>query len=219
LAEFVRLTQIDDTNVADHFHLALGDMCYFLFEYTSRKGYSFSATNNLISNLKKKPSDSQRPGYHYKGRAIGECVRHLSKGINPNWLAGATIVPVPSSKVAGHPDHDDRMEHICRRLAQNVDVRALVQQRESIVGFHEREQGDRPTIDSLFDLYEIDESLAKPAPTRIGIVDDVLTSGTHFKAMQRVLNQRFPSVPIVGFFIARRVFPEDENPFSVLEAL
>jgi hypothetical protein len=47
-----------------------------------------------------------------------------------------------------------------------------------------------------------------PAPVRIGVVDDVLTLGAHFRAMKHVLQQRFPGVPVVGFFIARRVHPK-----------
>jgi len=49
---------------------------------------------------------------------------------------------------------------------------------------------------------------------QIGILDDVLTAGTHFRAMQTVLSDRFPGVPIIGLFVARRVF---QNPFENVE--
>ena len=48
-----------------------------------------------------------------------------------------------------------------------------------------------------------------PAPAAIAIVDDVLTAATHYRAMHTALSERLPSVPVVGFFIARRVFPND----------
>lgn len=57
-------------------------------------------------------------------------------------------------------------------------------------------------------VYEIDEDQCMPAPTSIAIVDDVLTVGTHYRAMHSVLSARFPNVPIFGLFIARRVFPD-----------
>ena len=41
----------------------------------------------------------------------------------------------------------------------------------------------------------------------IGIFDDVLTAGTHYRAMAITLGNRFPGIPIFGFFVARRVFP------------
>ncbi len=216
LAEPVRLTEIDETNVGDHSYLSADDSCYFLFEYTSHRGYSFSATNNLISNLKKKPSESNRPGYHYKGQAIAQCAVHLRGAIHPDWLATATLVPAPPSKAIGHPDYDDRVERICRLVSGNIDVRSIVQQINSTTAAHELGQGQRPRIDDLVQNYRIAENLTLPAPTAIAIVDDVLTNGTHFKAMHRVLSARYPQVPISGIFIARRVFPEDENSFGEL---
>jgi hypoxanthine-guanine phosphoribosyltransferase len=41
--------------------------------------------------------------------------------------------------------------------------------------------------------------------TSLVVVDDVLTTGAHFKAMQRILNERFPDVSLIGVFVARRV--------------
>jgi hypothetical protein len=53
---------------------------YFLREYTSRKIYKFGETNNLISNLKKKPSQSGPRGYRCKTSAIEQCAREISAG-------------------------------------------------------------------------------------------------------------------------------------------
>jgi hypothetical protein len=62
-------------------------------------------------------------------------------------------------------------------------------------------------------VYGIDEAKAAPAPQAIAVVDDVLTNGTHFRAMKAILKDRFPGVSVVGMFIARRVF---SNPFEGL---
>ena len=61
----------------------------------------------------------------------------------------------------------------------------------------------------LIENYYIDEDQAEPEPTAIWIFDDVLTAGSHFKAMQHVLTERFPGVTTAGFFVARRV-PESD---------
>jgi hypothetical protein len=66
---------------------------------------------------------------------------------------------------------------------------------------------NRLTVEELLDAYRIDETLCAPEPRAIGIVDDVLTAGVHFRAMHAILSERFPDASIVGFFIARRVFP------------
>ena len=63
--------------------------------------------------------------------------------------------------------------------------------------------------DELIAIYRINEDIAAPPPRAIGVVDDVLTAGAHYRAMHTVLSARFPRVTIFGFFIARRVFPPD----------
>jgi hypothetical protein len=212
-----RLSLIDDSNRGDHFHLTAADTCLYLYEYTSGRNYAFSATNNLISNLKKKPSQAGQPGFHYKGRAIQSCGTALGQALNPNWLGKATLIPVPGSKAANHPDFDDRVTRICQLMRQPTpDVRSLVVQGQSTTASHEAGQGDRVTVNELLDLYAIDEALTAPPPQAIGIVDDVLTAGTHYRAMHTVLSDRFPGVPIVGLFVARRVFPDEPDAFDDL---
>lgn len=202
-----RLSTIDESNRGDHYHLIASDTCYYLYEYTSHRGYTFSSTNDLICNLKKRPS---QPGQYYKGQAISTCALALRQALNPNWLASATLVPVPGSKAAGHPDRDDRMERVCRLMGQPaLDVRSLVVQTQSTTASHEAAPGERISVEELRALYAIDEALAVPAPRSMAIVDDVLTAGTHYRAMHAILSERFPNVPIIGLFVARRVFPDD----------
>jgi hypothetical protein len=201
------LTQIDDTTRGDHTRLGASDTCLYLFEYTSRKRYDFSATNNLISNLKKKPSTSGTYAYRYKGVAIKECIDHLAGALRADWLAIGTLVPIPCSKVVGHPDYDDRVEQICRGIPGS-NVKSIVRQTQSTQASHEAGEGDRLTVEDLLSVYDIDESQCTPAPTSIAIVDDVLTGGTHYRAMHTILSGRFSGVPIFGIFIARRVFPD-----------
>jgi hypothetical protein len=203
LSDSPRLRKIDEQSRPDHFRLSVDDECYFLYEYTSGKNYSFSNTNSLITNLKKKPGAS---GSSYKFQAIGRSARALAAAINPKWLDVATLIPVPPSKARGHPAYDDRMSQVCREIKAGLDVRELVVQRTSLPAAHES-PGQRPSVDDLIRAYEIDSNLVDPPPSSIGVFDDVLTAGTHFVAMKKMLSDRFPQVPIVGFFIARRVFP------------
>jgi len=203
----MRLSEIDDSNRGDHMRLVDGDNCLFLFEYTSGRDYTFSATNDLINNLKKKPTASQAQ-LGYKNGAIIRCATTLRDALNPAWLDTATIIPVPGSKAADHPDYDNRMERVAKLIRPGLDVRNLVIQDQSTTAAHEAGfGGDRVTVDELLELYRIDEALTGPAPSNIGILDDVLTAGTHFRAMKTVLAHRFPTATITGLFIARRVFP------------
>ncbi len=77
-------------------------------------------------------------------------------------------------------------------------------------------EGERHKPEELKAAYEIDEVLAKGVPKNIGVVDDMLTAGAHFRAMKDTLVERFPDANIVGLFVTRRVI---ENPFEGLEEL
>lgn len=206
----IRFTQIDETNCEDHPHFEGGDKWFFLWEKTSDRDYSFSDTNSLISNLKK-PVNSSSGQLHYKSQAIMRCARSMREAINDKWLEIGTLVPVPPSKALTDPLYDNRMERVCDLIWPGVaDVRNLVVQNTSMQASHERGQGQqRITKDELIVAYSIDETLAEPAPKSIAVVDDMLTAGTHYRAMHHVLSQRFPNARIVGMFVARRIFPDD----------
>jgi predicted amidophosphoribosyltransferase len=61
------------------------------------------------------------------------------------------------------------------------------------------------SIARLTECMTVDRPVTEPAPQVIGLIDDVLTTGAHFKAAQVILNEALPGVPIVGIFLARRV--------------
>ena len=94
------------------------------------------------------------------------------------------------------------------------DVRELVVQSQSMQAAHLADR--RPTPDELVALYRLDETLIDSIPDRIFIVDDVLTTGCHYKAVKRVLNQRFPHAEIYGLFVARRVPKSAADVFGAL---
>src|SRR6266700_839522 len=47
------IRKIDELTHPDHSYLTAEDVCYFLGEYTARKGFAGSAMNKLVLNLKK----------------------------------------------------------------------------------------------------------------------------------------------------------------------
>lgn len=201
-----RLTKIDDLTRPDHTYLEPADACFFLGEYTARGGYAASRTNDLINNLKKPMSYRDRPAvWQYKEGAINTCAQDLRKILGQGGIQGLTFVPVPPSKAKEDPNYDDRLLQILQKMGQGiaVDIRELVLQTESMAASHE---GERASIAELVANYSINEDCRNPAPTgRLVIFDDVLTTGRHFKAMQRVLHDSFPNLPIRGLFIARRL--------------
>jgi hypothetical protein len=200
-----RLSKIDELTRPDHTFLTPDDDCYFLGEYNARKGFAFSEMNNLINNLQKPMDRRDRPEWRYKEAAIRTSGRMLREALNEEWLTSTTLVPIPSSKTTDDPDYDNRLPRILQEVGKGlrVDARELVLMQKSVAQSHLH--ADRVSIAELLESMTIAEELADPAPISLGIVDDVLTTGRHFKAVQEILQGRFPNVPIVGVFVARRV--------------
>jgi predicted amidophosphoribosyltransferase len=212
----IRLSKIDELILAnqEHYYLDSDDECFYIGEYTARQGYAFSETNNLIHNLKKSPKLRGTSQWKWKEHAIRQAGHLLRTTLvnksNEEWLKASTLVPIPPSKIEGDPEYDDRMYRILQELGEGLelDIRELVRQRKSTPAAHERT--DRPSPTEVAENYYIVEELSVPVPAQFGVFDDLLTAGSHFKAMKMVLRDRFPNVPVGGIFIARRVLEATE---------
>lgn len=209
VAFLYRLTEIDELTRPDHYWLNDDDRCYFLGEYTARKGYSYSQTNQLILNFKKPLDRKGKPEWRYKQSALLQVAAAFQRVLGEDPPA-YVFVPVPPSKARDDPLHDDRVRRMLHAIwpDRSADVRELIVQLESTDAAHENPL--RPKPPQIQAGYRIDESLATPAPRTIAIVDDLLTTGAHFRAASSVLAARFPAVQIIGLFIARRV-PDAES--------
>lgn len=203
------LTKVDGLILPDHSFLTPSDECYFLREYTARAGFTYNATNNLIQNFKKPVDRKGLPEWYYKGQAIQQIIRELRESLHPQWLEQATLVPIPPSSSKSDPSYDDRMIQVLVGLhpisRRRYDVRELIIQRSSTDPAHREGQSRNP--ETIQGNYMLDEDLLAPTPQAIGLFDDVLTSGAHFRAAQRLLVEHFPGVPIIGVFVARTVQP------------
>lgn len=200
-----KLTDFNDKSRKDHHYLRAEDDCYYLIEYTRGKSFDYSNANSFINNLKKSPKTRGTWQWRHKQKAIRVAAKTLLRELPDEWLSDSTFVPVPPSKAKNHPEYDDRMLQILAKL--NVDVREVVYQTHTMTAAHESE--NRHSVDELAENYEIDEDQTEPAPTHIVIIDDMITAGAHFRAVSRVLHERFPDVPISGVFLARRIFSDD----------
>jgi hypothetical protein len=205
-----RLSSIDETNREQHVFLEQGDRCVFFGEYFTAQGHQGGGTNQLIFNFKCKPSDAaENPARRiYKEEAIHCVAAGLRRAVTRANAERLTWVPVPPSKVRGHPDHDDRLSRTLAKAfsGYDVDVRPLLRQAASTEADHSG--GDRLSLDALAALIELNHPLLDALPLRDGIVlfDDVLTTGKHFKACERRLRTVAPEYfAITGMFIARRI--------------
>lgn len=200
-----KLTVIDDLTRPDHCYLSADDDCAFYGEYVPRQGFTYGPTNDLIINLKKSPLRRDKSDYRYKLWAIDEAAANLKSGINAAAFPHCTFVPVPPSKARDHPEYDDRMLCVAQKIVFGTggNVCEIVTQRESYVSAHATD--DRPDPSTLCGLYDINESACAHARATLIVLDDVLTTGSHFVAMKRCLLRRFPDRDVRGLFVARRV--------------
>ncbi|MDU4125542.1 hypothetical protein [Pantoea sp.] len=197
----MRLTAIDELTRGQHYHLVEDDRCLFFGEYTARQGYAFSDTNNLIHNFKKGVDKRGRAEWAYKEAAVRRIAGLVNSIAETDVL---TFVPVPPSKCATDPAYDGRLIDVlrlCQQTKPNTDFRELITQRVSMVASHAAD--NRPTPEQIAQNYIFNPAAAVGIRNNIVIFDDVLTAGSHYKAMKSTIRQHLPDKAIIGIFIAR----------------
>lgn len=201
-----KLRKITSLELPEHIRLTDEDSCYFLGEYTPRKGYSHSRTNGIISNLKKSPTKRHLLEYEHKRSAIRQVAAALRSNINPDWISSVTIIPAPPSKAEHDPEYDDRIYQIARQIHPELDVRRLLRQRSSRPPLHASENSR--SVDAIAaNMTIVEEEATKPLQRHVLLLDDMLTTGATFCACRRLILERFPGASIEGVFVARRVIP------------
>ena len=133
-------------------------------------------------NFKKTVDRRRLPEWRYKERALRQVAEAFRIALRSDALDRLTFVPVPPSKAKEDPLYDDRMTRMLRAIRPDLalDVRELIVQTVSAGAAHISEE--RPSPDRIESLYEIDERQAMPVPEVIALVDDVLTTGAHYRA-------------------------------------
>lgn len=213
----MNLQKIDGLYLPSHYYLDKDDDCYFLMTYAVGKGFGYSKHNQLIWNLKKPMDRKETPEWDYKEIAIKESARKLEEANTINiFPIDSVFVPTPPSKVKGDHGYDDRLLRILKRAyGGRLDVRELVEQVENTESYHV--SGKKRDIDEIFGNLSVDNNLVDGIKGDIVIFDDVLTSGAHFKAMSRLLSDRFKDVNIHGLFLARAQQPDDFEDVNLEE--
>ena len=211
-----RFSVIDEANRGEYAYILRGDECFYIWERMShlwksrdRLDYSKYPTNGFISNFQIPVSCKTENPYRFKhkGAAINFAAQALGVLLPAEWRQAGTFVPMPPSKVKDDPEHDPRLLKTLKAVKPLLsDVRELVLQSENV---DSKQKGLRPEDRS--EHYYIHEKVSDPEPSLLFVVDDVLTTGSHFKAVQTVLARRFSDALVCGIFLARAVRPIQEE--------
>jgi len=211
--------KIDQISIGGYSRLNPDDQCFSLAEYDAGKGFRHSKANQVIQNLKKpmkkKPNAAE---WKYKNRAIECAAKALHRAFSKFDLKTETIVPVPSSKVRGDPDFDDRLLKILERLADlrrhnanfETDVREVITSLKSTEAWHTSKEPRDPS--ELLSVYDVNSTLLAGIRRNVIIFDDVIATGGHFSAMKSKLLESNNELNISGVFLARSVRTQDEPP-------
>lgn len=166
--------------LGEHCYLDSTDECYFTGVYTCHRDEGFKP---LIISLKR----------NHKS-AIDSVVNQLSSILPTKWAQNCTFVPMPPSS-----GKTSAIRSIVTQLSVN-DVRDLVVQKQSTPSSH---QGWRLSPKQRAPLLALNELQVEPPPRAVVMVDDVLTTGSHFRASRMVICQRWPGVRVMGLFLVR----------------
>jgi hypothetical protein len=208
---------IDQTNWNEYYYIGPGDECLYVWERMSQVksgDWNKYPTNGFISNLQIPIGCKTENPYRFKHKR--PAINHAAKALGellPELREVGTFVPVPPSKPKEDAEHDDRLVRVLKAVRPPLaDIRELVLQRE---GWDAKEKGRRP--EDRAQNYYINEDETHPEPRLILVFDDVLTTGSHFKALKLVLGERFPNARICGVFLARAVRPPQDEGFEIWE--
>jgi predicted amidophosphoribosyltransferase len=166
--------------LGEHLYLDSSDECYFANSYDCPQQ---GGVKPLVISLKLRDE-----------MAVLKATEQLASLLPGEWARKYTFVPMPPSHGEG-----DSVKAIVQKLPV-ADVRALVVQSGRTSPSH---LGWRLAPRERSGLLRLDETKATPKPNAVVIVDDVLSTGSHFRAAKMIVREKWPSMRVIGLFLAR----------------
>lgn len=212
-----RLRKIGEYERSDHSRLRADDHCVYFGEYTptgdsGKPAWSLSEANQILVNLKKPVSRHDTVQRGHKLNTISLLGRLIRENLHKDDLKKLTFVPAPPSTSVDDPNHDPRMLQVARAIGDDVDVRPILE----TIDTRERASQSAATrsVRKLKENIRINEEEAArlPAPKKIIILDDMVTTGSTYIACKELLMKHFENIRVYGLFIVRRV--PLESPFE-----
>jgi hypothetical protein len=176
------------------------DKCFYMREYYPGKGFLFSETNQLIKNYKY--NIANRPDLEsYKVFSINKFALELSSFFTGMQEFHLSFIPTSKCKTDGN--YDDRFESTLIRLKElnnNIIIEEPVILDKSIRASHlggPRFMGGKNRNYRWLGLGGNPEESSS-----LYIIDDVITTGTHFKAFKNMIKSHYPQLEVIGLFWA-----------------
>jgi predicted amidophosphoribosyltransferase len=178
------------------------DVCYYAREYISGVGYKGSECNQLISNFKK---PTAKRANHYEWQHKVNAMRKFAEELARALRDGTQVACIPTSKCRTDPDYDSRLDDTLRLLGQKRPTLKIVQPFHAIQTLQAAHLGGDRNIEAFYRNLAWDGGLTG---NLLVLIDDVITTGSHFKACQRKIQEYQPGFKVVGVFWAKTVWPD-----------
>ena len=132
---------IDELLISHHPLLESSDEVYYINEYTIRRGYEHSQTNQLIINYKIEPEHKGTSRWAHKESAIKEVAELFRSTILQTLvlqerIKNALLIPIPPHKANNDPGYDDRNVKMLNLFMPQGKIHELIHQKESRTPLH-----------------------------------------------------------------------------------
>lgn len=178
--------------------LVENDKCYYYYVYTPG-GYTISNDNSVVQNFKKDIARKGNKEWRYRDEAVDKFALMLHQTLRGR---NCTIIPCATSRPRGSLDFNDRLDVTVKKLgllSPNYDIQFCLDTIKELTPSHAG--GPRNPTDIMDNTGWTQP--AQPPNQNIILVDDVLTTGAHFRAYKDIALQHYPSNNVMGIFLAR----------------
>ncbi|EAI4083790.1 hypothetical protein APU48_01390 [Campylobacter jejuni] len=180
-------------------YLEYNDECYYFLDYKPNSGFD---VNSLVFNFKKDLSFKNHPSWHYRNKAIEEFAKMINNSLSNIKKNIFNIIPIPTSKPKTSIDFNNRliqtMEELLK-LDNSYKIIDCFDVKNNLVPSHHN--GTRNPNDLKQEILFYPPNFFDK---NIVLIDDVLTTGGHFKACKNILLEKLdPNINIVGLFLAK----------------
>ena len=178
------------------------DKCLYFLEYaTNQDDIEHTEEVRIVRNFKMDIKYKNTNRWQFKSQAISFFARIISESAIFIICRGATIIPAPTSKPRNHPLWDNRLDQVANILAnKGRKVEYCLDTIEATTPAHHK-GGSRYWKDFYENTSYIEP--LNPLKGEVWLLDDVFTSGSHFKAYKKLLQEHNPNIMIKGLFLAR----------------
>lgn len=190
-----------------------GERCLYARDYVSGGGFEGEA-NQLILNFKISIDKKNTNRWQHRDNAVKLFAKEIASIIGDQAF---NFMAIPGSKPWTHVENNQRFQDLFKeliRLKPNIVVHWPVDCITAVVG---SSQGGTRSPAQILANYKWNGFIPGSSFTKIIVIDDVITSGAHYRACSNYLRQNNFTGEIVGVFWAKTKSRDAASDFTIVE--